>query len=447
LTVSKDKNKMTVAPQPVATKASASSRTEISQFALANGLEVVVIPDHRAPVVTHMIWYRNGSADDPIGKSGIAHFLEHLMFKGTAKHPQGEFSDVVSALGGQENAFTSTDYTAYFQRVPREHLGTLMEFEADRMTGLVLSDEIVNPERDVVLEERRMRSESDPAAQLGEAIAATLFTHHPYGTPVIGWMHEIEGLDRHDALDYYGRFYTPENAILVVAGDVSPAEVRRLAEDSYGRIAPRGEKPVRQRPREPEPKAARLVTLADAKVEQPSLQKSFLAPSYGTAAPGEAEALDVLTQIMAAHNSGRLHRKLVLEQGIAVTAGGWYHGMALDQSRLLLYAVPRPGVELATLETALDDVVADIAKNGVEPKELARAKTRLIADTVYAQDSQASLARMYGSAFAIGASLHDVTVWPDRIEAVTADQVRAAAAKWLGKKRAVTGYLLKDEAA
>src|SRR3954449_12236551 len=213
------------------------SGPEVSSFALDNGLDVVVIPDRRVPVVTHMVWYRNGSADDPLGQSGIAHFLEHLMFKGTDRHPAGEFSQVVSALGGQENAFTSYDYTAYFQRVAREHLETMMAFEADRMTGLVLEDAVVAPERDVVLEERRMRVETDPAAQLSEAMAASLFVHHPYGIPIIGWMHEIESLDRDNALAYYRRFYTPENAVLVVAGDVTADEVVRLAENTYGRVA------------------------------------------------------------------------------------------------------------------------------------------------------------------------------------------------------------------
>jgi zinc protease len=436
-------NEIATTPAEAATHAG----PDVSEFRLDNGLQVVVIPDHRTPVVTHMIWYRNGSADDPVGKSGIAHFLEHLMFKGTERHPQGRFSEVVAELGGQENAFTSTDFTAYFQRAARDHLKTLMEFEADRMTGLVLSDDVVNPERDVVLEERRMRTETDPQAQLGEAVAATLFTHHPYGTPIIGWMHEIEGLDRHDALAYYGRFYTPENAILVVAGDVTAEEVRRLAQETYGRIPARGEAPQRRRPHEPDPRTARKVTMADPRVEQPSLQKSYLVPSYATAKPGEAEALDVLTQILAAHNTGRLHKRLVLAAPLAVAAGGWYQGTALDRSRLLLYAVPHPGVSLEELETALDEVVREIARDGVEPGELSRAKTRLIADTVYAQDSQASLARMYGSALTTGSTVADVARWPQAIEAVTAEDVRRAAATWLDGRRAVSGYLLKDEAA
>ncbi|WP_293856591.1 pitrilysin family protein [uncultured Alsobacter sp.] len=419
----------------------------VADFTLDNGLQVVVIPDHRTPVVTHMIWYRNGSADDPIGKSGIAHFLEHLMFKGTEKHPQGEFSNVVAELGGQENAFTSTDYTAYFQRVARDHLATVMGFEADRMQGLVLTDDIVDPERDVVIEERRMRTDTDPGAQLGESVAATLFTHHPYGKPIIGWMHEIEGLNREDALAYYRRFYTPENAILVLAGDVTPDEVRKAAEGTYGQIPRRGEPPVRRRPQEPDPRAARLVTLADPKVEQPSLQKAYLVPSYTTGAPGEAEALEVLVQILAAHSTGRLHRRLVVEQKVAVAAGGWYQSSALDRSRLLLYAVPRPGVTLQSLDGDLDACIAEIVSGGVDERELARAKTRLIADTVYAQDSQASLARIYGSTLATGGTVESVAAWPRDIDAVTGEDVRKAAQRWLDGRRAVTGYLLKDEAA
>ena len=420
---------------------------DIAHVTLHNGLEIVVIPDHRTPVVTHMVWYRNGSADDPVGKSGIAHFLEHLMFKGTEKHPQGEFSEVVTALGGQENAFTSYDYTAYFQRVAREHLKTMMEFEADRMTGLVLSDDVVDPERDVVIEERRMRTDTDPSAQLGESLASTLFTHHPYGKPIIGFMHEIEGLNREDALAYYRRFYTPENAILIVAGDVTESEVVRLAEETYGRIPARGQKPERLRPREPDARSARRVVLTDPKVEQPSVQLAWVVPSYKTADKGEAEALEVLVQILSAHGTGRLHRKLVMEQKIAVAAGAWYQSTAVDRSRLMLYALPHPEGTLEALEEAIEQVVADIVNQGVDDHELRRAKTRLIADTVYAQDSQSSLARMYGSALATGSSLKDVSEWPDAIEAVTAEAVQAAAKKWLNRRHVVSGYLLKDEAA
>jgi zinc protease len=436
-----------VANAPIALSETArmANSPAIVDFRLDNGLTVVVIPDHRAPVVTHMVWYRNGSADDPPGKSGIAHFLEHLMFKGTDAHPMGEFSDVVAELGGQENAFTGNDYTAYFQRVAKEHLGVMMEFEADRMTGLVLTDEIVAPEREVVMEERRMHCDADPGAQLNEAVQAALFTHHPYGVPIIGWSHEIEGLNRGDALDYYRRFYTPENAILIVAGDVEPGEVRRLAEANYGKIKPRGEPPQRQRAKEPAPVARRLVTLNDEKVEQPSWQRCYLAPSFRTAQPGEAEALEVLAHLLGGGQTSLLYRSLVLDQGIAVVAGAHYLGTALDETRFFLYAMPNPGVTMETLDAAIDGVLTRFVAEGVDPAALERAKTRLVADAIYAQDSQAMLARWYGSALATGLSMEDIRQWPTRIEAVEPAQIIAAAKKHLDRRRAVTGHLLPAE--
>jgi zinc protease len=417
------------------------SGPEVSSFTLDNGLDVVVIPDRRVPVATHMVWYRNGSADDPLGQSGIAHFLEHLMFKGTERHPAGEFSQVVSALGGQENAFTSFDYTAYFQRVAKEHLKTMMEFEADRMTGLVLDEAVVAPERDVVLEERRMRVETDPAAQLSEAMAAALFVHHPYGIPIIGWMHEIESLNREHALDYYRRFYTPENAILVVAGDVAEDDVRKLAEITYGSVAPRGERPVRLRPREPEPRAARHVSVADPKVEQPTLQRLYLTPSCLTGRGREALALELLAEVLGGGPTSYLYRKLVLERGLAVNAGSWYMGSAMEDTRFSIYAVPAGGVRLPDLEAAVDEAIAGIAAHALDAESIERAKTRLVAETIYASDSQSSLARIYGSALAIGETIEEVRRWPADIEAVLRDDLAAAAERFLNPPRSVTGFL------
>ncbi|MGY2050132.1 M16 family metallopeptidase [Methylobacterium sp. JK268] len=416
---------------------------EVASFVLDNGLDVVVIPDHRAPVITHMIWYRNGSADDPRGQSGIAHFLEHLMFKGTEKHPVGAFSKAVSNLGGQENAFTSFDYTAYFQRVARDNLRTMMEFEADRMTGLVLDDAVVAPERDVVLEERRMRVETDPSAQLSEAMAASLFVHHPYGVPIIGWMHEIEDLNREHALAYYRRFYTPENAILVVAGDVTGDEVRRLAEATYGQVAPRGARPVRERTREPEPRAARRLSVADPKVEQPTLQRLYLTPSCITAREGEGHALELLAEVMGGGPTSYLYRSLVMEQGVAVNAGAWYMGSAMDDTRFSVYAVPAEGVSLEALEEAMDATLRRLPAEALGAEAVERGKTRLVAETVYSSDSQSSLARIYGSALAIGESIDEVRTWPAAIEAVEPAGIAAVAERYLVPARSVTGYLTK----
>jgi zinc protease len=416
-------------------------------FTLGNGMRVVVIPDHRTPVVTQMVWYKVGSADETPGKSGLAHFLEHLMFKGTATHPVGEFSQTVLRIGGNENAFTSTDYTGYFQRVPRDKLATMMEFEADRMTGLVLKDENVLPERDVVLEEYNMRVANSPDARLSEQIMAALYLNHPYGRPVIGWRSEIEKLDRTDALAFYKRFYAPNNATLVIAGDVEATEIRPTIERTYGAIpAQPAIGAPRIRPKEPEPAGPRTVTLADPRVEQNSLRRYYLVPSATTAAAGESPALDVLAQLIGSGSNSYLYRALVIDKPLAINAGAGYQGTALDSSQFMIQATPRPGVEFADIEKTIDAVIGEVASNAVPAADLERVKTQLVAEAIYAQDNQATLARWYGAALTTGLSVEDIRSWPDRIKAVTAAQVRDAAQKWLDKKRSVTGYLIKDTA-
>ncbi|HEV7544914.1 MAG TPA: pitrilysin family protein [Reyranella sp.] len=417
---------------------------QITNFTLSNGLEVVVIPDHRAPVVTHMVWYRVGSADETAGKSGLAHFLEHLMFKGTDKNPSGRFSQVVATIGGQENAFTSADYTGYFQRVPREELKQMMELEADRMTGLTLTDDAVRPELKVVLEEQNMRVANNPAARLGEQMEAALYLNHPYGRPVIGWRHEIEQLDREGALAFYKRFYTPNNAILVVAGDVTGDQIRKLAEETYGKVPKVAEITPRLRPQEPVQEAARTVTLADPRVTQPSVSRYYLVPSSTTARPGESEALDVLAHILGRGSNSRLYQALVVGKGIAVNAGASYDGTAVDATRMSVYGTPKPGISLSQIEEAIDAVLAEIIENGVTAEELDRAKNRMIADAVYANDNQRMMAQWYGASLATGSTVEEVRAWPDRIKALTADAVRDAAKRWLDKHRSVTGYLVKE---
>jgi zinc protease len=434
---------------PVLIPQRAGAQTVTSQrpatFTLHNGMEVVVIPDHRTPVVTQMVWYKVGSADETPGKSGLAHFLEHLMFKGTSAHPAGEFSQTVLKIGGNENAFTSTDYTGYFQRVPREQLGKMMEFEADRMTGLILKDENVLPERDVVLEEYNMRVANNPEARLTEQIMAALYLNHPYGRPVIGWRHEIEKLGREDALAFYRRFYAPNNATLVIAGDVEAGDVHAMAERTFGAVAPQPEIPAKRlRPQEPPPAGPRTVTLADPRVEQTGVRRYYLVPSATTAAAGESPALEVLAQLMGGGSNSYLYRALVVDKPLTVSAGAGYEGTALDDSQFVISASPKPGVEFAEVEKVIDSVIADVAHNAVPASDLERVKTQLIAEAVYAQDNQAALARWYGAALTVGLSVDDIRSWPDRIRAVTAEQVRDVAQKWLDKKRSVTGYLIKD---
>ncbi len=422
----------------------AAAGPDISHFTLSNGLEVLVIPDHRVPVATHMVWYKVGSADETPGKSGLAHFLEHLMFKGTAKNPAGRFSQVVATIGGQENAFTAADYTGYFQRVPRDQLKTMMEFEADRMTGLVLTDDAVRTELQVVLDEQNMRVANNPGARLGEAMEAALYLNHPYGRPVIGWRHEIEQLDREDALAFYRRFYTPNNAILVVAGDVTADEVRTLAQEPYAKVPQVAESKPRLRPQEPVQEAWRTVTLADPRVAQPSVSRYYLVPSSTTARPGESEALEVLAHILGRGSNSRLYRTLVFERGIAVSAGASYGPTAVDATHFSVYATPKPGTDLRQMEEAVDAALASVTEEGVSEEELMRSKNRMIADAVYANDNQRVMTQWYGAALATGSTVQKVNAWPDRIRAVSAEEVRDVARRWLDKRRSVTGYLVKD---
>ncbi|MEF2547612.1 pitrilysin family protein [Aurantimonas sp. E1-2-R+4] len=420
---------------------------ELSTFMLDNGLQVVVLPDHRAPVVTQMLYYKVGAADEAPGESGIAHFFEHLMFKGTKSNPEGTFSRAVAEIGGQENAFTTSDYTGYYQQMPADALEMVMTFEADRMENLVLSKETVAPERDVILEERRSRVDNDPGSQLAEAVQAALFQNSPYGDPVIGWRSEIEALSRDGAVAFYDKYYTPNNAILLIAGDVTEAEVRRLAEKTYGKVARRAEPGERVRPVEPEPLAARTVTLTDARVTQPSMQRAYLVPSDTTADPGEAEALDVLADVLGGGTTSRLYRGLVVDKAIAAGAGAHYAGTALEEGQFVVYGMPRGEASLEEIEAAIDAEIARIVEKGITAEELERAKNRVRKDVIYLRDSQTSMARRYAAALSTGRTIADVEGWPERIEAVTVEDVAAAARKYLQPKRSVTGYLLPEPSA
>lgn len=412
----------------------------LESFTLENGLQVVVIPDRRAPVATHMIWYKVGAADEPDGQSGVAHFLEHLMFKGTTNNPDGAFSKMVAERGGQENAFTSADYTAYFQRVAKEHLPLMMALEADRMENLILSDAVVDPERDVVLEERRSRVESEPGSRLREALNAITFVNHPYGSPIIGWESEIRALNKEAALAFYDRFYTPNNAVVVVAGDVNVDDVRKIAEDTYGKVARRAEPGVRLRPAEPPLSGERRIAVSDPRVRQESVSQTWIVPSQSTGADREPEALDILAYILGEGPSSRLHKALVLDQEAALSAGAYYQGGALDDGRFGVYASPRPGFTLEDMERLIAVEISKLLETGVTDTEVERAKNSMIAGAIYAQDSQSRLARLFGSALTTGLTIEDVQTWPAQVSAVTADDVLKAARAYL-TRLPVTGEL------
>ncbi len=414
---------------------------DVTISSLENGLEIVVIPDRRAPVVTHMIWYKAGSADEPRGKSGIAHFLEHLMFKGTKTTPAGEFSTKVAELGGQENAFTSVDYTAYYQKVTPAALEMVMGYEADRMENLILSDEVIEPEKKVILEERRSRIDTNPGAILSEAVEATLYVHHPYGTPIIGWKEEMLGLTKEDAIAFYERFYSPNNAILVVAGDVDPQTVIHLAKKTYGKVEPRVETITRERVKEPEPLAAKYVEYADPQVTIPTFGRTYLVPSYQNAAKGEGEALDILASILGGSSTSRLYRELVLGKEIATSASAWYQGGALDLTKFGFYGRPRGSATAEDVGAAIEDVVNDLLENGVTQEELDIARDGLIKSVYFERDSQTTMARLYGTVLSLGGTLDDIHLWPDRLMEVTVEDVNTVARKYLKKSRSVTSFL------
>ncbi len=416
-------------------------------FTLRNGLEVVVITDRRAPVVTHMVWYRVGAADEPRGHSGIAHFFEHLMFKGTRQIAPGEFSRTVARNGGDDNAFTSWDYTAYYERIARDRLELVMRMEADRMRNLRFSDETFASERDVIAEERRQRVDNNPGAVLGERMRAMLWPHHPYGTPVIGWLHEINALDRETAQRFYETWYAPNNAILVVAGDVNAAELRPLAERYYGRLRPTRNLPARTWVNDPPNVGPMRVTHRDEKVRQPSMSRVYRAISYATDEGRQAHALDVAIEILGGSETSRLYRALVEDQRIAVSAGAGSSTSGLGGGSASVWATPVEGVSLETVEAAVDRVIAEFLRDGPTDAELARAKSSLSAAAIYARDSQESLANIYGASLAQGESVQDVVTWGDDIAAVTREEALTMARRTLDMNASVTGWLLPPEGA
>jgi zinc protease len=410
-------------------------------YELDNGLQVVVIENHRAPVVTHMIWYRVGAADEPAGKSGIAHYFEHLMFKGTRTRASGEFSEIVAVVGGRENAFTSQDYTGYFQTVAPQHLETMMELEADRMTGLILTSDVIEPERKVILEERRSRTDNNPRALLSEQVSAATYLNHPYRLPIIGWAHEIETLSLADLEAFYTTWYAPNNAVLVVSGDVNPDDVFYLASKHYGPIAMR-ELPSRIRPSEPPQRAPREVVMRDARVEQPSWSRRYLAPSYTSGAIQHAYALEVLSEIIGGGTTARIYRSIVVESALAASAGAWYSPGSLDLTTFGFWFSPRPGVALSDVEVAIEEQIAKLLGDGVTEDELKRAKRRLIDGAIFARDSVSGPARVFGAALASGQTVKDVEAWPKRIQAVTVADINAAAKAIFNPNAATTGILL-----
>lgn len=413
-------------------------------FTLKNGMQVVVISNHRIPVVTHMVWYKVGAMDEPPGKSGLAHYLEHLMFKGTEKYKPGQFSKIVAQNGGRENAFTSQDYTAYYQSVAKDRLELMMEIEADRMTGLVLTDEIIEPERKVVLEERSSRTDNNPDAQLSEQTATATYLNHPYRIPIIGWAHEIKSLTRADLLDFYKKWYAPNNAILVVAGDVTMADVRPLAEKYYG-VIPAKELPDRVEWKEPPLLADRRVEMRHERVRQPEWSRRYHAPSVNYGNTDQSVALQVLSEILSGGSTSRLYAHLVVKTKKLTSAGAWYSARSRGPGTFGFYGSPKSDGKAADVEAGIDAELAKLVKDGVTEEEVKNAIARLQAGAIYANDSIDTPARVLGGALAIGRSVDDVESWPERIGAVTAEDVNKAIKDVFQNKRSVTSVLLPKQ--
>lgn len=413
-------------------------------FTLDNGLQVVVIEDHRAPVVVNMVWYRVGAADDPAGHSGIAHYLEHLMFKATDTLAEGEFSATVEANGGNDNAFTSMDYTAYHQRVAADRLGLMMAMEADRMVNLRLDQSDWLPERDVILRERGQTLESSPDRVFGEQQRAALYQNHPYGRPIIGWRHEIAQLTGDIATAFYRMHYAPNNAILVVAGDVTVDGVRALAEEYFGPIPAVADLPPRLRPQEPPQLAERRVIMYDSRVGQPYVNRLYLAPNRRPGDQAAAAAYQVLAMLLGGSSTTSvLERRLTYDEQISVSAWAGYGGTALDGGTFSLGIMPVPGVSLQHAEDAMDRVLAEFIDTGVDADQFARLQMQIRAEAVFQLDDTESRAQSVGSDLATGLTLADSEGWLEALLAVTPDDV-VAAARALDRRSSVTGWLMGE---
>ena len=417
----------------------------VTSFSLDNGMDVVVIEDHRAPLAVHMVWYRVGSADEPAGVSGIAHFLEHLMFKGTDTLDPGEFSSIVAKNGGTNNAFTSFDYTAYFQRVAADRLEIMMQMESDRMVNLKLDESEVLTERDVIIEERNQRVENSPSGLFNEQMTATQYMNHRYGVPIIGWQHEITELSREDALDFYNTHYGPNNAILIVAGDVDPENVRDLAETYYGVIPPNPAIQERDRPSEPRQLVERRVLLEDPRVGQPYVMRTYLAPERDSGAQAKAAALTILAEVLGGGTTAILAEKLQFETSMAVFTQAYYRGESLDDTSFSIVVAPAPGVTLEELEAATDDIIEEFLVTGVPEGDLERIKSQIRASQIYERDSVSQLANKYGRALTQGLTISDVQTWPSILDAVTEEDVMTAARDVFDNRRSVTGWLKAPE--
>lgn len=410
------------------------------QFTLSNGLEVIFIPNHRVPAVSHMIIVKAGGADDPQGKSGLAHYLEHLMFKGTKKVPDGEYSKRIEALGGQFNAFTSTDMTGYYVNIAKEHLPVVMELEADRMQSLLPPLEAFKPERDVIIEERVSRTDNQPMALLDEQIAATLYQHHPYRIPIIGWLHEMKTLTAEDAKAFYDRHYYAANMVLVVAGDMTRDEIETLANRYYGGMKKRELAP-RNWTQEPPHRAAKRIAMSHPQVQQTRWRRVYLAPSLVSGQVRRAIPLELLAQWLGGGVTGQLYRELVIEQKLATAASASYSSLSRGPAEFTIAVTPAAGISQQQVELAVNAVLHRARTTLMSKPDMERVKTLLKAQAVYAQDGLQQIAYYVAYLRALDLPLDYYTQWSDKVDAVMASQIRSAARAVFRPEQSVTATL------
>ena len=410
--------------------------SQVVEHRLKNGMLVLVLREPRAPLVTHQVWYRVGSRNEELGKTGISHLTEHLMFKGTEKFKAKEFSRLVQKFGGNDNAFTGKDYTAYYQTGPKTELKRYMEMEADRMRGLKVDEKSFDTEKKVVLEERRLRTEDDPVSFLMEDMVATAYKAHPYQWPIIGWLHDIESINRDDFLKYYGTYYQPNNATLVVVGDVDPKEVLVLAEDLYGKIPP-GPQPPPVTAKEPRQYGERRVEV-QREAQLPYLVMAYHVPNWENP---DAFPLELLSTILSMGRSSRLYQKLVYKDRLALEAGADYNLDTANDSVFLFNGQPLPGKTIGQVERALDAEIKKLQTDLVDPKELEKAKNQLISSYYMSMDSLFYRGMVLGR-LATVASWNLIKDYIPKIQQVTAEDIRRVARQYLLPYNRTLGVLI-----
>ncbi len=423
---------------------------EFEQFELKNGMNVIVIPDHRSAVVLNSVWYRAGSMDEKQGKTGIAHMLEHLMFKGTKKVPDGEFSKIVQRNGGEMNAFTSRDYTAYYEKVSKDKLDLMMSLEADRMMNLTLNDADFQPERSVVLEERLWRTDSKPTDRFFEKLIRKHYQKHTYGHPIIGWRDDIEGYTLEDAVQWYNTHYAPNNATMILVGDITAEEAKPLAEKHFGNLA---KKPTPDRLNEIEPLRNEPVEFIheDKELKVPIFYRIFRAPSAfqgiagGTQGVDDALALTLMSEIIGASDTGRLYEELVKKQQIADAASADYDAVAAGESSIDIYVQPKPGITLKQVEKVVEDVIATFIEKGVTDDEFARAKTSLLSSDIYSRDDSFYTMYRLGLWLMAGGSADTFEDWKKTLKTLTPKDMQRVAKTYFNKQTSTTGLLISDQ--